>query len=84
MLVSIYRSSKKDEMYLYIEKKDDFSTVPESLLELFGQPKFAMQLNLKKRAKLARVDIEEVKKSLSDKGFFLQMPPSVHDNKIQH
>ena len=81
MLASVYRSNKKDDMYLYVVKKDDFSTVPEALLKVFGVPEFALQLNLKNRQTLARADIAEVKKQLQEEGFYLQMPPSIHDNK---
>ncbi|EBW9754898.1 hypothetical protein DQR83_15100, partial [Salmonella enterica subsp. enterica serovar Infantis] len=31
MFCVIYRSSKRDQTYLYVEKKDDFSRVPEAL-----------------------------------------------------
>lgn len=55
--------------------------VPESLLKLFGSPEFSLQLNLTKRSKLARVDLGEVKRALDGQGYFLQMPPVVHDNK---
>ncbi len=82
MLVSVYRSSKKDEMYLYIENKDDFSVVPEALMKAFGKPEFALQLNLKKRAKLARVDIADVIRAISESGYFLQMPPQLHQEQI--
>ena len=61
MLASVYRSNKKDEMYLYVSIKDDFSKVPEALMKVFGKPEFAMQLNLTNRKSLARADIEEVK-----------------------
>jgi len=81
MLASVYRSKAKDQMYLYILKKDDFSKVPENLLKLFGQPEFSLQLNLAKRNKLARVELSEVKQALEEQGYFLQMPPSIHDNK---
>ncbi|TQV76997.1 YcgL domain-containing protein [Aliikangiella marina] len=81
MLASVYRSNKKDEMYLYVVKKDDFSSVPEALLKVFGQPEFALQLNLGNRESLARADINEVKQQLKEEGFYLQMPPSIHDNQ---
>ncbi len=81
MLASIYRSNKKDEMYLYLPVKDDFSNVPEALLKVFGKPAFAMQINLAKREKLSRVDIDEVRDKLSADGYFLQMPPVIHGNK---
>ncbi|VFS01281.1 YcgL domain [Salmonella enterica subsp. enterica serovar Typhimurium] len=38
MFCVIYRSSKRDQTYLYVEKKDDFSRVPEALMKGFGQP----------------------------------------------
>jgi uncharacterized protein len=81
MLASVYRSNLKDQMYLYVLKKDDFSMVPEQLLKIFGHPEFSLQLNLAKRSKLARVDLGEVKKALTSQGYFLQMPPSIHDNQ---
>ena len=33
MFCVIYRSSKRDQTYLYVEKKDDFSRVPDELTE---------------------------------------------------
>ena len=81
MLASIYRSKKKDQMYLYLPVKDDFSKVPDALMRIFGRPEFALQVNLAKRDSLSRVDIEEVKLKLREEGFFLQMPPVIHDNK---
>lgn len=80
MLASVYRSNKKDEMYLYIPNKDDFSQVPEPLMKVFGKPEFALQLNLAKRQKLARVNIEEVVEKIESEGFYLQMPPVIHSN----
>jgi uncharacterized protein YcgL (UPF0745 family) len=81
MLASVYRSSKKDDMYLYLSVKDDFSKVPEALLKIFGKPEFSLQLNLANRAKLSRVDIDEVRSKLTDEGYFLQMPPVIHTNQ---
>lgn len=80
MLASVYRSSKKDEMYLYLPTKDDFSKVPDTLMDIFGEPSFALQINLAKRKKLSRADINEVKTKLAEEGFYLQMPPAVHHN----
>ena len=64
-------------MYLYTITKDDYSSVPESLLKAFGLPEFSMMINLGKRNQLARADIEKVKSQLSNDGYYLQMPPSI-------
>lgn len=62
-------------MYLYLTQKDKFDQVPEPLMKAFGEPEFAMQLNLAKRDRLAREDINVVKEKLQEVGYFLQMPP---------
>lgn len=81
MLASVYRSKAKDHMYLYLAVKDDFSSVPDALLKIFGQPEFSMQLNLANRQTLARVELSDVKGALEEQGYYLQMPPAIHDNK---
>ena len=65
MFCVIYRSSKRDQTYLYVEKKDDFSRVPEELMKGFGQPQLAMILPLDGRKKLVNADIEKVKPGIN-------------------
>ena len=43
MICAIYRSTKRDQTYLYIEKKDDFSRIPDELLQSFGEPQVIRQ-----------------------------------------
>ncbi|AQM19883.1 YcgL domain-containing protein [Vibrio anguillarum] len=74
MLCSIYKSSKKEGAYLYVTKKDDFSQVPDTLMAMFGKPTLVMVVKLEGRT-LAQVNIEKVKESLENEGFFLQLPP---------
>lgn len=72
----IYKSRKKDELYLYLAEKDDFSVVPEDLLKSLGnEPQFVMQLTLSEQRKLAREDVRKVMQNLQQNGFHLQMPP---------
>ena len=71
------KALKKDNTYLYINKKDDFSPVPETLLKTFGTPQFVMVLKLDERHKLAQADIEKVKADLKGNGYYLQVPPPV-------
>ncbi|MDA0147052.1 YcgL domain-containing protein [Vibrio sp. LaRot3] len=74
MLCAIYKSSKKEGAYLYLPKKDDFSQVPDQLMQMFGKPTMVMVVKLEGRT-LAQVDVEKVKQSLNSDGFFLQLPP---------
>jgi uncharacterized protein YcgL (UPF0745 family) len=73
----IYRSPRKDEMYLYIPAEDDFSTIPATLLKGFGTPEKVMQLTLSAAQKLAREDVTTVMENLLNQGFHLQMPPKM-------
>ncbi len=83
MICSIYKSPKKEGAYLYIIKKDDFSDVPETLMQTFGLPRFVMVLKLDGR-KLAQVNVEKVKQSLVSDGYFLQLPPPTVDLLTEH
>jgi uncharacterized protein YcgL (UPF0745 family) len=71
----IYRSPRKDEMYLYLRHEDDFSSVPQVLLSRFGTPAKVMELTLTPQRTLAREDINQVMENLRSQGFHLQMPP---------
>jgi hypothetical protein len=75
MLCAIYKSSKKQETYLYVPGRDDFSKVPEVLLNTFGKPVFMMIMPLKKDRAMARVDINKLRSELTLKGYYLQLPP---------
>ncbi len=74
MLCSIYKSKNKEGTYLYLPKKDDFSEVPQQLIDRFGLPQFVMMIKLEGR-ELAQVDVDKVVESIGQKGFFLQLPP---------
>lgn len=75
ILCDIYKTAKKDEMYLYVSRQDGLSRVPEMLLEHFGKPVRALTLMLHADKKLARVSAEKVLLALDEQGFYLQMPP---------
>ena len=76
VLCQVFRSSRKEEMYLYVEKAKGLSDVPASLLAQFGEPVEVMTLLLDPQRKLARAAATDVLQSIVDRGFYLQMPPS--------
>ena len=71
----IYKSSKKDEMYLYLARQDDFEVVPSELMKRFGQAQLVMELELSPDKKLARENTLVVINNLLENGFHLQLPP---------
>jgi uncharacterized protein YcgL (UPF0745 family) len=75
MLCAVYKSSRKDETYLYVPGRDDFSKVPKALMQTFGLPIFLMIMPLKDVRKLARLEVAKLRNELSSKGYYLQLPP---------
>lgn len=75
MHCAIYKGLRKPESFLYIERAGDFTRVPEALLKMFGELELVMELDLGDRRRLANADVDEVKRLLSEQGFYLQMPP---------
>ena len=80
MQVSIYKSSKKSEMYLYVarpaneseaETFEPLSVLTEAVQAAFGRATF----ELSESRKLARANVLHVMDSIETRGFFLQMPP---------
>ena len=82
-ICSIYHSSKKMGMYLYVLRADALRRVPAPLLDLFGTPKHAFDLVLTPERTLQREDITQVLRNLDEQGYHLQMPPP-EDEYLQH
>lgn len=76
----IYKGNRKQDTYLYIEREDDFSRVPEALLRMLGPLQRVMLLELTKGRALAQADPEQVRTQLAEQGYYLQMPPQDRDN----
>lgn len=82
ILCSIYKSVKKEGMYLYVPRKDQFVNVPQPLLDMFGRPAHVMDMLLQPGRKLANADLDKVMADIKEKGFYLQMPPPSEKNLL--
>ncbi|MBK5529957.1 YcgL domain-containing protein [Pseudomonas sp. NPDC087598] len=82
-ICSIYQSSKRKGMYLYVLKSDELERVPEALMAAFGKAIFSFSLVLTPERKLASEDIVVVLENLEKQGYHLQMPPA-EDEYIEH
>ena len=94
MLCEIYKSSKKDEMYLYVpctepvegeDAKDPLEVLSDALRQAFGRATFVMKLELHENRKLARANVLHVMDSIETRGFFIQMPPEglINPNAVE-
>ena len=77
MKCTVIGSSLKDFTYIYLSEETQFEDLPNSLQQVFGEPEFVMTLELTPDRKLAYEDAEKVIQNLHEKGFHLQMPPTV-------
>ena len=75
--VKIFRSSKRDGMYLYVDTDESLNRVPPDLLKRFGRPVEVMEMQLEPSRKLARAEAASVLEQIETAGFYLQLPPSV-------
>jgi len=71
----IYKSFKKQDVYVYLKNQDDFTCLPESLLESLGRMEFVFCLEITQERKLANADPVKVISNLSRHGYYLQLPP---------
>lgn len=81
-IVQVFRSTKQDEMYIYVAKDSGLSVVPDALMERFGRGTPAMVLLLDENKKLARTDAVTVLTAIRDQGFYLQLPPVKEDSLL--
>lgn len=75
MECSIYKGAKKLDHYLYVEREDDFTRVPEDLLSMLGELTLVMSIELTEARKLAQADVQRVMQLLEEQGYYLQVPP---------
>lgn len=79
---AIYKGRKKQDAYLFVLNKDDFSAVPPSLLAMLGELEWVMDLTLSTERALAQSDPAEVRRLLMEQGYYLQLPPSTDQQTL--
>ena len=84
LLCSVYKTNKKQGMYLYVPRPDDFSAVPDALMQHFGVPLLVMHVPAKTQKKLHSVSPEKLLAAFEHDGFYLQMPPKQENWLAEH
>lgn len=72
----VYRSRKKDGLYLFVREMDDISVLPDALMRTFGAAESVMTLELVPGLRLARSSADEIISNLEMQGYHLQLPPA--------
>ncbi|MFM4940623.1 YcgL domain-containing protein [Aeromonas enteropelogenes] len=84
MLCAVYKSRKKAETYLFVERREDFSRVPEALMTTFGRPELVLMTKLDPAKPLGLANVSKVMAALATQGFYLQVPPPPENLLEQH
>lgn len=81
--VSVFRSSKSSDTYLYVRRNQPWGELPEALRGVFGQPVHTMDLLLTPDRTLARASGEQVLAAIESQDFFLQMPEKLDSYLVE-
>ena len=77
--IKVFKSLKKLDTYLYLDKSQNFEELPSALRDSFGQYELVLEMELSPERKLARTDANQVLADIALKGFYLQLPPSINE-----
>ena len=77
--IKVFKSLKKLDTYLYLDKSQNFEELPNALRDSFGQYELVLEMELSSERKLARADTNQVLSDIALKGFYLQLPPTIDE-----
>ena len=77
--IKVFKSLKKLDTYLYVDKLQNFEELPSGLRDSFGQYELVLEMGLSPARKLARADANQVLSDIALKGFYLQLPRTIDE-----
>ncbi|MEL7044263.1 MAG: YcgL domain-containing protein [Pseudomonadota bacterium] len=75
-LCEVFRSPRREGLYLYVKREEGLDRVPAALLDHFGEPESALVFRLTADRRMARANAADVLRALENPGYYLQMPPA--------
>jgi len=70
----VYKSLAKRDLYIYLDRRNDFTRLPQGLAELLGELQFVVEFELTAHRQLAKETASQVLQNLTSQGYHLQMP----------
>ena len=77
MQAYVYKSQRKPDTYIYLAKRDDFDALPAELGATLAPYAFVLEVALTPERRLAQADAALVRANLAERGFHLQLPPTM-------
>lgn len=75
MRTYVYKSLRRIDTYVYLRERDVFDCLPDPIRASLGELAFVLEFDLTSGRRLARGDVEGVRRRLVEHGFHLQLPP---------
>ncbi len=73
----VYRSERKEGLYIYLAKAEDFDCLPSDLRQQCGTLELALEFELTPQRKLGQEKADSVLESLNTRGYHVQIPPRI-------
>ena len=80
LFCDVYKGTKREGLYIYVNRVEGLGRVPDELLAKFGEASVALSFELTSRPALAKEDPKKVIEAIETNGYFLQLPP--HETSI--
>lgn len=77
MQAYVYKSQRKQDTYVYLATRDAFDALPAALLAQLTPLTFVLEVALTPERRLALADAAQVRQHLAERGFYLQLPPTL-------
>lgn len=74
--VAVYKSSRMADTFVYLRAEDSPESLPDALLQRFGEAKHVVEFSLHADRYLAQADAQNVMRAIAEQGFYLQLPPA--------
>ncbi len=79
LICDVFKSTRVDDLYVYVEKSAGLDGLPELLLERFGAPMHVMTMLVKSDKTLAKASGKQVLAEIARQGFYLQLPSQLDE-----
>lgn len=75
ILCQAWRSDAVPDTYLMVDSVAGLDSIPEELAARFKNPQLVTTFELNASRRMAAADPQEVLRAISDRGYYLQLPP---------
>ncbi|MBV6811400.1 YcgL domain-containing protein [Xanthomonas campestris pv. pennamericanum] len=73
----VYKSQRKQDTFVYLATRDDFSCLPAAVQAQLAPLTFVLDVALTPERRLAQADAATVREALGKHGFYLQLPKTI-------